>query len=283
MRTVDLHTHTTASDGSMKPQELVNYAREKGLSVIAVTDHDTIDGLDEAVKEGNNIGLKVIPGVEISLDFKKEMHMLGYFPNNNYRNIRNILDDLRFSRNRRNIKMAEKLNELGFKVSVEEAEMEASGRIVARPHFARVLLKKGYVSSISEAFEKYLGFGKPAYIEKEKLSVQDGILAILKAGGIPVLAHPKLLGLEDDEMEKLISDMAGWGMKGLEVYYVDNTEEETEKYLKIAEKYSLIPTGGSDFHGNFKPDIDLGSGYGNLKVPYEAVEALEQLAHSVKI
>lgn len=278
---MDLHAHTTASDGSLKPKELVNYAKEKGLSAVAVTDHDTIDGLDEAVKEGINIGLKVIPGVEISLDFKKEMHMLGYFPKNNYRNIHNILDDLRLSRNKRNIKMAEKLNELGFKVSVEEAEIEASGRIVARPHFARVLLKKGYVSSIKEAFEKYLGFGKPAYVEKEKLTVQEGISVILKAGGIPVLAHPKFLELDDDETEKLISDMSDWGLKGLEVYYVDNTPEETQKYLKLAEKYLLIPTGGSDFHGSFKPDIDLGTGYGNLMVPYAAVEALERLAKSM--
>lgn len=274
-RYIDLHTHSTASDGSMKPDELVRYAKVKNLAAIALTDHDTIDGLQDAIKEGQKIGIEVIPGVEISVDFEPEMHILGYFGGEAYKNIADTLAELRRSRDARNLKMLHKLNEMGFNITMEEVEQEAKGEIVARPHFARVLEKKGYVSSMREAFDKYLSSGKPAYFKKEKLTPVQGIQMIREVGGIPVLAHPIYLYKSPKELDELLGELAGSGLGGIEAVYVDNTEEDTGNLLRLAIKHKLLATGGSDFHGSFKNDIDIGVGRGNLKVPYELLEKLK--------
>ena len=166
-RRIDLHTHSTASDGSMSPRELVRHAKESGLSAIAITDHDTIDGVEEALDEGAKLGIEVLAGVEVSVDFEPEMHILGYFFGSNYKNIAPTLVKLKKSRDERNPKMVEKLKSLGFDITMEEVQAEAKGNIVARPHMASVLFKKGYVKSIREAFDKYIAEGKPAFVKKE--------------------------------------------------------------------------------------------------------------------
>lgn len=274
-RLIDLHTHTTASDGSMSPAELVRHAKENGLTAIAITDHDTLEGIEEALDEGKKQNIEVIPGVEISVDFKPEMHMLGFFTQSNYKNISNTLSDLQKSRDARNPKIVRKLNEMGFDITLEEVTREALGNIVGRPHVAKVLMKKGYVRDIREAFDKYLASGKPAYFKKDKLTPDEGIREIMKAGGIPVLAHPIHLGFDSYKLDKLLASLAEVGLKGIEALYVDNSEDDTGILLRLALKHKLLVTGGSDFHGKFKPDIEIGRGMGNLRVPYELLEKLK--------
>lgn len=275
-KTIDLHTHSTASDGSMSPVELVRHAKESGLTAIALTDHDTIDGIKEALEEGASQGVEVVPGLEISVDFKPEMHILGYFFDDTYLNIQDVLSKLKESRKVRNPKIIARLNEMGFDITLDEVKAQAKGKIVGRPHIARVLMLKGYVESISEAFDKYLSSGRPAYFRKDKLTPEEGIREISKAGGIPVLAHPIYLDMDFEELDKLLGQLAAEGLKGMEVFYVDNTGDETDDLLRLALKHRLAATGGSDFHGGYKPDIRLGKGRGNLEIPYEILDKLRQ-------
>ncbi|MCX8131321.1 MAG: PHP domain-containing protein [Clostridia bacterium] len=275
-RYIDLHTHSTASDGSMTPRELVRHAKECGLSAIALTDHDTVEGVDEAIDEGKRIGLEVVAGVEISADYKPEMHILGYFFDESHKNIKATLEKLRENRRIRNPKIINKLNEIGFDINLEEVEAEAAGSVVGRPHIAKVLVKKGYVRSVEEAFEKYLSSGKPAYFKKDKMKPEESIQSIINAGGIPVIAHPKYLEHTLDELDKLFGSLKNAGLMGIEAYYVDNTKDDTGNLLRLAIKHELLPTGGSDFHGNFKNGIDIGKGRGNLKIPYNLLEKLKQ-------
>lgn len=273
---IDLHTHSTASDGSMSPRELVRHAKEKGLAAVALTDHDTIEGVEEAMKEGAEIGIEVIAGVETSADFNPEMHILGYFLTDLYKSIEPTLQKLRVNREERNPKMVERLNNLGFDISMEEVRAEAKGDIVARPHMASIMMKKGYVKSIQEAFEKYLADGKPAFVRKDKLTPEECIAAIGRAGGVPVLAHPIYLGLTSAKLDELVARLVKAGLKGIETYYVENLGDDTGNLLRLAIKHNIIPTGGSDFHGSFKPDIKIGEGKGNLVVPYDVLERLKK-------
>lgn len=298
-RFIDLHTHTTESDGSMTPVELVRYAHAKGLAAVAITDHDTIGGLDDAAKEGRRLGIEVIAGVEISVDFSQwfnriksinssiktddgpfsrspEMHILGYFFDGQYGPILKTLDDMRIKRRERNDKIARALKELGFDINIDEVNSMAVGGNAGRSHFARLMVQKGYVKSTAEAFDKYLSYGKPAYYKKEKLSPEEGIWEIVNAKGIASLAHPRYLNLNEEEMDTVTGWLAAAGLKGIEAYYSENTEEETSYFLKLAEKYKLVATGGSDFHGSFKDGIDIGVGRGTLMVPYSALESLKE-------
>ncbi len=276
-RTIDLHTHSTASDGSFSPGELVRHAWENGLSAVALTDHDTVSGIEEALEMGKALGIEVIPGIEIGLEFKPEMHMLGYFFNNSYKKIGKVLDRLLNSREERNPRIIAKLNELGFNITMGDVRHNAGGSIIGRPHIAKALVDKGYVKDNNEAFEKYLASGKPAYFPKDKLTPAEGIGEILEAGGIPVLAHPIYLGMDYSRLDGLLADMKKAGLKGIEAYYTENRYEDTGNLLRFAIKHELIPTGGSDFHGSFKPDIEIGKGRGNLHVPYEVLESLKKV------
>ncbi len=302
---IDLHTHTTASDGSMSPLQLVKHAFDKGLSAVAVTDHDTVSGVEQALQEGKRLGIEVVPGVEISVDFCRsciitgtamygnelhnaseqpaaEMHLLGYFFNGGHNSMRKILEELREKRDQRNPRIISKLNELGFDITVSQVNSLAAGEVVGRPHIARAMQDKGYVSSIEEAFEKYLASGRPAYFKKNKMSPQQGIGEIAKAGGIPVLAHPIYLYLSTGQMDNLIARLTGIGLKGIEAYYTENTKEQTEELLQLAQKHKLMITGGSDFHGSYKPGIEIGSGRGNLKIKYHLLERLKQVSLSLE-
>lgn len=276
MDPIDLHTHSTASDGSMLPAELVRYAKQKGLKAIAITDHDTTDGLYDAVQEGKKLGIEVISGIEISADFNPEMHILGYFLNGDYFGIAEILADFRLKREERNPKIVRKLNDLGLKITMEEVLAKSSGGVTGRPHIAKVLIEKGYVGSMEEAFDRYLVSGRPAYFKKDKLNPHQCIIQINAAGGLPVLAHPIYLNMDYEQLDALLGELAEAGLKGIEAYYVDNTPEQTEMLLGLADRHSLLVTGGSDFHGSFKPDIDIGIGRGSLRVPYELLENMKK-------
>jgi len=282
---IDLHIHTTASDGSLTPSQLVGYAKEKDLKAIAITDHDTIEGNEEAIKEGIQEGIQVVPGVEISVDyFQGTMHMLGYFITIEDTTLKEKLTLLQESRADRNPKIVVKLNQLGLALTYEEVVQASGGGQIGRPHIAQALMKKGYIKSIQEAFDKYLGKGAPAYTDKFRLSAEEAINMITNARGIPVLAHPFTLHCKSsDELEVLVKKLANQGLQGLEVYYSEHDQRQTSHYHLLAKRYNLVITGGSDFHGKNMEGIDLGTGRGNLKVPYNLFESLRTLWEEKRI
>ena len=276
---IDLHIHTTESDGSLTPSQVVRYAKEKGLKAIAITDHDTIHGNEEAIKEGISEGVEVIPGVEISVDYSPgTMHMLGYFITTEDPILNEKLTLLQDSRADRNPRIIEKLNKLGLSLTYDEVVQVSGGGQVGRPHMAQVLMEKGYIKSIKEAFDKYLGKGAPAYLDKFRLGAVEAITMITDAGGIPVLAHPSTLYCKSsDELDALVKKLVNQGLQGLEVYYSEHDERKTSSYKLLAKRYNLAITGGSDFHGKNMKGIDLGTGRGKLKIPYTALENLKTI------
>ncbi|QNU67666.1 PHP domain-containing protein [Ruminiclostridium herbifermentans] len=279
---IDLHTHSTASDGSMSPAQLVRHAKDKGLTAVALTDHDTVEGISEALDEGNKIGIEVIPGIEISTNYKPEMHILGYFfDNERYLNVQKELTEVRKGRENRNYKIINRLNELGIPVTEEELKEISLSDTIGRPHFARLLIEKGYVKTMQEAFDKYLGKDGLAYFKRQELEPIDGINLIKKAGGIPVLAHPALLKMNYNDLDKLLMELKEYGLSGIEAIYSENSKEETGNLLRLAIKHELLVTGGSDFHGTYKNEIEIGIGRGNLNVPYELLEKLKSAKLSV--
>ena len=276
---IDLHIHTTESDGSLTPSQVVHYAKEKGLKAIAITDHDTIHGNEEAIKEGISEGVEVIPGVEISVDYSPgTMHMLGYFIATEDPILNEKLTLLQDSRADRNPRIIEKLNKLGLSLTYDEVVQVSGGGQVGRPHMAQVLMEKGYIKSIKEAFDKYLGKGAPAYLDKFRLGAVEAITMITDAGGIPVLAHPSTLYCKSsDELDALVKKLVNQGLQGLEVYYSEHDERKTSSYKLLAKRYNLAITGGSDFHGKNVKGIDLGTGRGKLKIPYTVLENLKTI------
>lgn len=274
---IDLHTHTSISDGSMSPIELVRYAKEKGLSAIAITDHDSIDGIRDAIEEGEALGVEVVAGIEISVDFDTEMHILGYFFGNSYEKVNNQLAHLINSREERNIKIIEKLRQLGMNICMEDIQQKTCGKVVGRVHIAKALEKKGYVKNIKDAFDRYLAYGKAAYISKNQITPKEGIQLIRNANGIPVLAHPGTLKLSFSALDKTLTELTSYGLLGIEAHYVDNTQSDTMNFLRLAIKHNLLVTGGSDFHGDHKPKIDLGKGYGNLFLSYDLLKNMKML------
>ena len=256
MKRCDLHMHTIHSDGTLTPRALVELAKAKGLVCIALTDHDTLSGIEEAQTAGNRIGIEVIAGVEISVKFEPgTMHMLGYFVDRNSKKLSEGLASIQEARRMRNPKIIELLKSQGIHISLKEVERESGGGQVGRPHFARVLVKKGYVKDSEEAFDKYLAKGAPAYVDKRKLTSREAIEMIEEAGGIASLAHPKQLKLDSkpDQFEETIEQLQSEGLKGLEVYSSCQSQTEAARYRKTAERLGLIITGGSDFHGGNRP------------------------------
>jgi len=265
---IDLHTHSNVSDGTYTPADLVRYARTKGLQAIALTDHDCVDGLTEATSVGRDIGVEVVPGVELSVEHPHgEMHILGLLLDQTDPTLHQGLAILQNARIRRNWKIIERFQNLGVAITLDEVEAVSGRKQIGRPHFARVLMEKGYVRTISEAFEKYLDEGRPAFVEKDRLSPAKAIGLIHGANGLAVLAHPNTLHLSHQELEALVSRLAESGLDGIETYYSTHTADQTAFYEQLASKCHLTRTGGSDFHGRHKPNIDLGTGTGNLRVP----------------
>jgi len=274
---VDLHLHTTASDGVMSPSEIVRYAKAKGLQAIAITDHDTIEGLEEGLSEGKRIGFEVIPGIEISAGHSPgSMHLLGFFLDIDHPLLNERLGYLQKARAERNPKIAEKLNQLGVDLTYDEVLKVSGGGQVGRPHFAQVLLDKGYVRSFQEAFERFLKKGAPAYVDKFRFTAKEALHFISEARGIAVLAHPNTLGMSRySELENLLLQLVEEGLRGLEVYYPEHSASEVAQYKTLAERYGLLMTGGTDYHGIEKNGLDIGVGRGTMKLPYSIVEDLK--------
>jgi 3',5'-nucleoside bisphosphate phosphatase len=274
---VDLHLHTTASDGTKSPSEIVNYAKKKGLQAIAITDHDTIEGLAEGTAEGKRIEFEVIPGIEISAEHSPgSMHLLGYFLEIRHPLLNERLAYLQRARAERNPKIAENLGRLGVSITYEEVVKASGGGQVGRPHFAQVLLEKGYVRSFQEAFDRFLKKGAPAYVEKFRFTSSEAIHFIREAGGVAVVAHPNTLGVNGpQELESLLLRLVREGLKGIEVYYPEHSPAETAQYKFMAEKHGLIMTGGTDYHGIEGNDLDVGVGRGEMRLSYSIVENLK--------
>jgi len=280
MAWVDLHLHTTASDGVLSPSGIVRYAAGKGLEAIAITDHDTIDGNQEALDEGKKAGLEVIPGVEISARFDLgSMHILGFFIDIGNRALKERLSLLQETRAKRNPKMVQKLRELGVEISYDEVLRASGGGQVGRPHFACVLLEKGYVRTMQEAFDRYLGRGAPAYVDKFRFNPAEAMDLIRKARGIPVLAHPFTLHLPPHQLSALLHELTQWGLMGIEVYYPEHTGDQVSFYKGLAESHGLLVTGGSDYHGIEGGNVEIGMGPGNMRLSYSMVEAMRGALH----
>ncbi|HSB05262.1 MAG TPA: PHP domain-containing protein [Thermodesulfobacteriota bacterium] len=272
---VDLHLHTTASDGIMTPSEIVRYAKNKGLQAIAITDHDTIEGLEEGLLEGDKIGFEVIPGVEISAEHSPgSMHLLGYFLDIRHPLLKAKLDYLQKARAERNPKIIENLNRLGVRISYEEVVKASGGGQVGRPHFAQVLLEKGYVRSFQEAFDRFLKKGAPAYVDKVRFKPEQALSFIRESGGVAVLAHPKTLGM-NSTLEQILLELMEEGLKGIEVFYPEHSSLEVGQLKALAKRYGLLMTGGTDYHGIDKEELDIGVGRGEMRLPYSLVEGLK--------
>jgi predicted metal-dependent phosphoesterase TrpH len=278
MDIIDLHVHSSESDGDLSPKGVVHYAKSKGLRAIAITDHDTVDGIHDALEEGKNIDLEVISGVEISAQwYNGSMHLLGYYVSPSDKKLNEILKRLQLMRMSRNRKILERLNECGVYLN-ESHLMEFSKRgQMGRPHFARAMVKAGYVSAMEEAFQRYLSKGAPTYVDKERLQPEEAIHLITEAGGIPVLAHPYSLRIGDGlQFEARLLEWIDIGLMGIEGYYPDHDARNGPLYRYLGEKHDLIITGGTDFHGASKPDIKIGIGKGDLRIPYGMIEVLQE-------
>ena len=272
---IDLHTHSLKSDGSMTPAEVVREAKRAGLAAIALSDHDTVDGIREAVAEGEKIGVEVIPAIEFSVQSKTETHILGYFIDIENPDLLKTLKEVVDLRIERNYVTCQRLNELGFDITIEEVRALAPNNFVGRAHFARVLMDKGYTKSVKEGFDLYMTSGKYAYCEKQRLTARNAVELIGKCGGISFLAHPHLTKLGDDELKEFLKELKGFGLSGLEGDYTDYTPEMQEKYQAMAKELGLLISGGTDFHAAMKPHISIGTGLGNMKIPYSVLEAMK--------
>lgn len=270
MDLIDLHTHTTASDGSLTPRELVAAARRAGLRAVAVTDHDTVDGLAEALAAGRELGVEVVPGVEISVNrpgTSAGMHMLGLYVEPDRAGLTAGLRRLQKAREERNPKIAARLQELGVSATMEEVSAVSGGGQISRAHFAQVLAAKGVTANRREAFARYLGNDAPAYVPKFRLDAAEAIALLRAAGGVPVLAHPGLLKLEGAQLESLLRRLRDQGLEGLEAHYSEHDAALRRRLESLAARLGLAVSGGSDFHGDPKPDIKLGWGRGDLRTP----------------
>jgi len=278
---IDLHIHTTASDGTFTPAQVVSHAHRLKLKAIAITDHDTVAGSKEALLSGIPPSLEFLTGVEISATPPSfypgsgSFHLLGYSIRLDDPQLNRTLEKLQQARKNRNPAIINRLNELGISITLDEVRREAGEGQLGRPHIAQLMVKKRAVASIDEAFDRFLGTGKPAYVDKQRVECFEAIEIILAAGGVPVLAHPGLLDYKtESRLDELIGKLKKAGIQGVEVYYSGHTPDQTRFYAELAKRHDLLMTGGSDFHGTIQPEIEMGSGQGDLIVPYELFEKL---------
>lgn len=273
---IDLHVHSTASDGSESPAGVVRLAAAAGLKAIALTDHDTQSGIPEARVEAARCGVELIAGAELSVEWAQgAMHMVVLFLEPGPGALQDRLAELRKGRTERNARIVERLIELGLPISDAEILELAAGESVGRPHIAAVMVNRGYVESIFEAFDRYLAWGKPAYMARPRLSPEEAIGLALESRAVPIVAHPHTLGLNtSEEVSATLRRLAGAGLVGIECYYPLYSPFEREGYAALAERFGLKPSGGSDYHGTYKPEVELGVGRGNLAVADELLDAL---------
>ena len=275
-REIDLHTHTTASDGSDEPAEVVRKAAQLGLQAIAVTDHDTVTGIPEALAEGERLGVEVIPGIEVSADYRgNRAHILGLFIDPYAESLRPVLDWADNQRLLRNGRIVEALAADGFDISMAALLEEYPASMLGRPHIAEHLMNKGYVSSVQEGFERYLDKGRPYYRARERISLQEAARCIGAAGGIAIIAHPLQYRYDDEEVLRYIRTALDAGCTGFEAFYSEHSPDQQQRLLELAERLDVPVSGGSDYHGTRKPAIRLGSGISDgLAIPRRVLEVL---------
>ncbi len=279
-KTIDLHIHSTHSDGSFTPAELVEEAKRVGVSAIALTDHDSINGITEITRSGEECGMETIPGVELSTEYgTAEIHVVGLFidPDNEAlkEQIRMFVDN----RNNRNVKMIDKLREKGFDITADAVYERNPGAVIARPHIARYLVETGQAKDVQSVFDEYIAQGKCCYVERYKITPVEAVKLIHDAGGIAVLAHPCLYKIPRETLLTLISEMKEGGLDGIEALYGRNEGNDEEEYCQIAQDFDLLLSGGSDFHGASKPDLQIGTGRGDLCIPYKILEIMKEYIH----
>jgi predicted metal-dependent phosphoesterase TrpH len=278
---IDLHIHTTASDGTLTPSEVISQALRLKLRAIAITDHDTLAGSKEALQVGIPCPLKFLTGVEISAappsfySASGSFHLLGYSIRLDDPKLNGALETLQQARKNRNPAIISRLNDIGIPITLDEVRRESGEGQLGRPHIAKFLIRKGVARSMDDAFDRYLGANGPAYVDKYRIECHRAIRLIKNAGGIPVLAHPGLLKCKTgDQFDELIAGLKEMGIQGVEVYYSEHTPEQARLFARLAQRHELLMTGGTDFHGDIQPDIAIGSGKGDLFVPYELYENL---------
>ncbi|WP_272698667.1 PHP domain-containing protein [Desulfovibrio sp. Fe33] len=279
---IDLHTHTTASDGTLTPTELIRLAADSGLDAIAVTDHDTFQGVAEAMEAGRRFGVEVIPGTELSLESPEGagwIHVVALWLPERADELQKALDWVIEGRAERNHKIVDKLRTLGVNITYEAVAARATGTI-GRPHFAQELMALGVCSSMDEAFRVWVGDNGRAYVPKRKLTPERALSILNDIGATSILAHPFALRLNYPETEKVIRRLKDLGLDGMEVYYSEHSEADTKAYGEMADRLGLLKSGGSDFHGANKPDIKLGVGRGNLNLPYDLLEKMKEYRRS---
>ena len=271
---IDLHSHTYESDGSCSPSELIEEAVRAQVDILGITDHDTFTGYDQALPAGRHAGVELVCGIELSTKLHgRAVHLLGYFLNQDGLSpFRDWVLELQASRRERNVRLVARLRELGFDINLEEVEARGRG-MTGRPHFAQVMVAKGYVRDLRQAFDDYLDESAIAYVYRQEPQFNEGVERIRNAGGIASLAHPVRV---NGDLPTLMPELCGWGLNALEAYHSDHSPADTQLYLELARKYGLLVTGGSDFHGAVKPGVKLGSGCdGNLQIPHDLLERLK--------
>lgn len=278
---IDLHIHSTASDGTLSPVEILRLAEKLELGAISITDHDTLKGSKDLLEAAGSSHVRVLTGIEISTippalyAVAGSFHILGYGIRLNDPVLNQTLETLQHARENRNPLIISRLNAMGLDITLEEVILASGEAQIGRPHIAQLMIKKGFVQSFDEAFDAYLGFNKPAYVDKYRLDCQKAIEMIIEAGGTPVLAHPFLLRIPDNSrLESLVATLKEMGLQGIEVYYPEHSSEDVDFYSRLALSHDLAITGGTDFHGAIKPDIQLGYGKGDFFVPYSVYDLL---------
>jgi predicted metal-dependent phosphoesterase TrpH len=272
---IDLHTHSTASDGSDPPSVVPELAAAAGCSAVALTDHDGLSGIAEAQKAALRLGIRLVPGCEISCAHEATLHLLIYFVEPGEGPLQDELVRLQEVRDERNRRMVARLQQLGLPITWDQLQAEAGGAGAGRPHAAAVLVRNGVVRSVQEAFDQWLAKGQPGYVEKERMAVADAVRLATASGGVAVLAHPLSLGMTGSSLELVIGELAALGLSGIEAIYGRYAPDERANLVGLAQGHGLVPTGGSDYHGTYKPDLRVGVGRGDLDVPDDVLDALE--------
>ncbi|MBT8042702.1 MAG: PHP domain-containing protein [Pontiella sp.] len=273
---IDLHVHSIYSDGTNTPSELLELAEQRGLTALALTDHDTVAGIEPLLEAAKDSAVEAVPGIELSAACERgTMHILGYFIDHTCPVLLEKMEKVRAGREERNREILKKLNKLGYVLLWSDVEDQAGEDVIGRPHFAEALVAKGLVKTRKKAFDLLLAKGRPAYAERYRYTAEECIGLIHQAGGVSVLAHPATIYMPDAQLKDLVKQLAGHGLKGIEVYYAEHNPANRARFSGWAKEFGLICTGGTDYHGTNTPDLKLGTGFGQLRVPDEAFDQLK--------